>query len=356
MRMEATIRQAFTWSGLQPQVERWCKMCKNCQLFKKQRKKYGHLPAKEAETVPWECVNVNLIGPYTIKTPKKKYTLTAMTMIDPATSWFEIGAVVNENSETTSRILDSMWLARYPQPKEIGYNAGSEFKWLSRNWLATWKPITKYNPQGNSVLACIHQVLGNQLHTFESSKQELDKQEPFKPFLTAVAYAICSTYHTTLQAMPGQLVFGQDMILPLKFQANWALIAAWKKETIIKSNEWENKKCHFHTFKVGDKVLLEQPIKKGKISAPCKGLYKITRVHTNGTVHVRKNAATEEWLNIRLLLPFYKWARPSGSAWHTFNKIGQSWHISQLTKVRGRLPGLEKTFWSRMTFCQMLYK
>jgi hypothetical protein len=30
-----------------------------------------------------------------------------------------------------------------------------------------------------------------------------------------------STFHTTLQASPGQLVFGRDMIHDVRFQANW---------------------------------------------------------------------------------------------------------------------------------------
>ena len=38
--------------------------------------------------------------------------------------------------------------------------------------------------------------------------------------LGSVAWAICSTHHTTLQATPGQLVFGRDMLLNLKFVAD----------------------------------------------------------------------------------------------------------------------------------------
>lgn len=38
-------------------------------------------------------------------------------------------------------------------------------------------------------------------------------------FLSTARFAIRATYHTTLQAFPGQLVFGKDMILPMKIQA-----------------------------------------------------------------------------------------------------------------------------------------
>ena len=129
-RMEATIRHNFIWPGLTPQVEEHCKMCRSCQLFKKQHKRYGHLPPKKAETKPWARVNVDLIGPYSIQTPKKKIKLRAMTMIDPAMNWFEIVPFVDSNSDSCQRALDSCWLARYPRPHEIGFDNGKEFKWL----------------------------------------------------------------------------------------------------------------------------------------------------------------------------------------------------------------------------------
>ena len=75
-------------------------------------------------------------------------------------------------------------------------------------------------------------MLANALRTFELEKRELNQKDPFKQFLTAIAYAICSTYHTTLQATPGQLVFGQDMILPIRLATDWAIIAKHKQERI----------------------------------------------------------------------------------------------------------------------------
>ncbi len=153
-RMEATIRQNFTWPGLKTQVEEWCRTCHTCQLFKKQRKKYGHLPAKTAETQPLSQVNVDVIGPYKLKTPKRKYQLRAMTMIDPATGWFEIAHIINPNTDEAQRALDSCWLARYPRPAEIGFDNGSEFKWLFKELCANMgiktKISTKYNPQSNA--------------------------------------------------------------------------------------------------------------------------------------------------------------------------------------------------------------
>jgi RNase H-like domain found in reverse transcriptase/Reverse transcriptase (RNA-dependent DNA polymerase)/Integrase zinc binding domain len=315
-RMEATIRQIFTWPGLKPQVEEWCRTCHSCQLFKKQRKKYGHLPAKKAETKPWWRVNVDCIGPYPVRTPTKIYELRAMTMIDPATGWFEIARIINPNSDEAQRAFDSCWLARYPRPVEVGYDNGSEFKWLFAELCAnmgiTPKISTEYNPQSNAIIERVHQVLGNALRTFELEKRELDDKEPFEPFLTATAYAIRSTYHTTLKATPGQLVFGRDMILPVQFKANWASIALQKQERINQSNSQENQKRIPHTYKIGDKVLLELPGKVRKMSAPREGPYDVVHVSTNGTVRIKRGAVIQR-VNIRRLTPYFD-RSPSGSA------------------------------------------
>ena len=315
-RMEATIRSNFTWPNLTKQVEQYCKTCHQCQLFKKQRKKYGHLPAKTAEVKPWQRVNVDLIGPYTVKTPKKKHQLRAMTMIDPATGWFEIAPIIDPTSDECQRAFDSCWLARYPRPAECGFDNGKEFKWLFAelcdNMGLKKKPTTDYNPQGNAIIERVHQVLGNSLRTFELEERELDAHNPFEPFLTATAYAIRSTFHTTLKATPGQLVFGRDMLLPIQFKADWAQIALRKQSRINESNKRENSKRIDHQYKPGDKVLLEKPGITPKMVAPRTGPYEVTTVSTNGTVRIRKGAVTHR-VNIRRLTPYHE-RQPSGSA------------------------------------------
>ena len=70
---------------MRTQIEHYVKTCHECQVSKKGRRKYGHVPAKQAETKPWSRVNVDLIGEYTVRTPTKVHKLRAMTMIDPAT-------------------------------------------------------------------------------------------------------------------------------------------------------------------------------------------------------------------------------------------------------------------------------
>jgi hypothetical protein len=71
-RTEQTIRQNFTWTNLRNTVHQVCSKCPTCQITKRNNVKYGKIPEKEAEAVPWEKLCVDLIGPCTIKSQNNK--------------------------------------------------------------------------------------------------------------------------------------------------------------------------------------------------------------------------------------------------------------------------------------------
>jgi len=93
---------------------------------------------------------------------------------------------------------------------------------MCKNYGVKQKHSMSHNPQSNGVIERIHQVVGNSLRTFGLESATLNEEDPWTPYLASVAWAICSTYHTVLNATPGQLVFGCDMVLPIQFQADWA--------------------------------------------------------------------------------------------------------------------------------------
>jgi hypothetical protein len=130
------------------------------------------------------------------------------------------------------------------------------------------KPSSNYNPQSNGIVEKVHQVLGNALRTFELENKELDPNDPWGHFLSAAAWAIHSTVHTTLDATPGKLVFGQDMLLPIQIKMDWALIRQRKQDIIYVNNCRENAKCIEHEYHVREKVLSEKPGLISKLSAP----------------------------------------------------------------------------------------
>ena len=116
-------------------------------------------------------------------------------------------------------------------------------------------------------------------------------------------FAVRTTYHTTLQATPSQLVFGRDAILNTQFEANWNFIREQEQRLIQKNNQAENAKRIPHIYHVGDKVLFRE-IEKAKYgSNPWSGPYIIQQVRDNGSVILQKGVVIEP-VNIRLIKPY----------------------------------------------------
>ena len=156
--MEATLRQTLYWPTLRQDVHDLVSTCEKCQRCKKQQKKYGKLPAKVAESsIPWNRVCIDMIGPYTIETTSgEKHQLRCLTMIDPATGWFEIKALKRATAEAAMEAFDDVWLSRYPRPEYLGYDNGNEYKKefdeMRRNYGMKAKQSVEYNPQRPGIL------------------------------------------------------------------------------------------------------------------------------------------------------------------------------------------------------------
>ena len=116
--MYKTMEIGYWWRNMKMDVEHTVKTCTVCQHCKKTRKKYGKLPPKQADTesTPWERVNVDLIGPLTVNTPRGAHQLNALTMIDPATGWFEVKEIAQRTADSVAAAFDDSWLTRYPRP------------------------------------------------------------------------------------------------------------------------------------------------------------------------------------------------------------------------------------------------
>jgi transposase InsO family protein len=310
-RTELTIRQYFTWNNLRQTVHEVCSTCDICQRTKRNSKKYGKLPAKEAESIPLAKLCVDMIGPYIIKDKSGKiYRLHCVTMIDPATGWFEIIDVKFKDASTVANAVEQVWLTRYPWPQEIIYDRGSEFmgvfaEMVARDYNIKRRPITVQNPQANAIIERIHQTLGNIIRTFELHTNTEDIEESWSGILSAAMFALRSTIHTTLQATPMQLVFGRDAILNIKFQADWNIIKQRKQKMIDLNNQRENSKRLEYEYKVNDKVLLDvKDITKAKYAKnPYKGPYHVLQVNDNGTVLLDMGHLIDT-VNIRNIKPY----------------------------------------------------
>jgi hypothetical protein len=106
-------------------------------------------------------------------------------------------------------------------------------------------------------------------------------------FLDNVAWAICSTYHTVLEASPGAGIFGRNMLLDILFIADWNKIGNYSQRQTNLSMANKNSKQVNYDYKVGDKVLLTQEGILRKPESPySKEPWTIMTVYMNGTIRI----------------------------------------------------------------------
>eukprot|EP00804_Cyclotella_cryptica_P008335 CCRYP_020979-RA/>CCRYP_020979-RA protein AED:0.34 eAED:0.30 QI:0/0/0/0.5/0/0/2/0/355 len=199
-RLKETLCAAMYWKGMQNTIRKYVKNCHACQVNKRHKHKYGKLPTTIIITNPWEVLCVDLIGPYTIKGKcETVIDFLCLTMIDPASSWFEIVelpvitemiipldtkgrngtktheepklAYFDKSSALISNLVNKTWFSRYPHCQYIIDDNGREFKLhfkaLCESYGIMSKPSKAKNPQENAILEQVHRVISSMLRTAE---------------------------------------------------------------------------------------------------------------------------------------------------------------------------------------------
>jgi hypothetical protein len=79
--------------------------------------------------------------------------------------------IFDKSSDQISRLVNKIWLCRYPRCRYLIYDNGSEFKLhfvtLCDSYGIKRKPTTIKNPQANAICERVHQVLGTMIRTAE---------------------------------------------------------------------------------------------------------------------------------------------------------------------------------------------
>ena len=306
-------------------ISKTVKKCQLCQTVKRRTQSLGHVPPKQnPDAIPWHTLCIDLIGPYQLlpyakrtkdKTKKHEEQLQCLTMIDPATGWFEIASVSGKTPYQIATALEQTWLSRYPWPTEVVMDQGNEFatdvmQMLEDDYGVNRKRITTRNPQANSMVERAHQTVHNMIRTnqLHIPVEGHTLPERVTGILTAVGHAMRSTVHTTLRATPTQLVFQRDAYLNVNFQANWNYIKARKQHLITQNNVRENAHRKPHTYAEGQTVMVKQkPNRKHGDKDEYNGPFTINKVNDNGTVRLSRNTQNggvvyETW-NIRNIHP-----------------------------------------------------
>ena len=124
--------------------------------------------------------------------------------------------------------------------------------------------------------------------------------------MTAVSYAIRSSYHQTHGHSPAQLVYGRDMFSPVSVDVDWNTINEKKQLSINKNNDRENSKRIPHTYRKGDYVTLKKPGILRKLTIPREGPYKVMKHNNNGSILIEKAPTKLKNVNVRRVAPYKK--------------------------------------------------
>ena len=122
-------------------------------------------------------------------------TLHALTMINPATSWFDMTAIKTKSADIISNKIEPIRLSKYPWPSKIIIDQGTEFmkeliQMIEKDYGITRRPITTRNPQANSILEISHQTIGNIIRTIQVNNQKLEQDDPWSIILSAVIFVM----------------------------------------------------------------------------------------------------------------------------------------------------------------------
>ena len=110
-------------------------------------------------------------------------------------------------------------------------------------------------------------------------------------------------HHTSLQATPGQFAFGMDMILNSTYLANWKLTRQKQDKDILYNNARENRKRIQCDYQPGQNVYIIKKDLQRKLNPIKEGPFRIVKIHTNGTIVVRRSSTVVETVNIRRIHP-----------------------------------------------------
>ena len=107
-----------------------------------------------------------------------------------------------------------------------------------------------------------------------------------------------------LQATPEKLVFGCNMLLGINFQPDYKEMWLRKKTIGNNNNKHENAKQVECDYKIGHYAYILRDRNYSKLEEEKLGPFRITQMHTNGSVRIQQGIVHER-TKIRRLTPHF---------------------------------------------------
>ena len=283
--------------------------CEVCRRHKLSGPGFGELAERDVNTVPWQENHVDLIGPWQVKVNGIEVEFNALTVIDPATNLVELIRIEHKTAEHVAQKYANCWLSRYPWPEVCVHDNGGEFVGYQFQRLLEQcgirdRPTTSRNPQANAICERMHQTVGNILRTLLHGEpvNAANANDIVDNALATAMHALRTAVSRSLgNHSPGEIAFHRHMLLNLPLLADLQTLHEKRTEIVRKNLEVANRRRIRYDYQPGERIAVKQD--HSKLGIRTSGPYRITQVHTNGTVTIERRPGVTERINIRRILP-----------------------------------------------------
>lgn len=299
------IQCQYDWEGLKQDVTEYINKCTSCQVNKiSNRNTKQPMIISTTASEPFEKVFIDVVGPLTRTFDGNAYILTMQCDL---TKFSIATPMANKESNTVAYHFVTSFICIHGMPQRLVSDQGTEF--LSRVFTETCKLIgikhsttSPYHPQANGALERSHRTLGEYLrHYVDVNQQNWDSYVPYAMFVYN------SSVHSSTGKQPYELLYGKTLLVPnsltkapearynyddyqtelkQKFReshqiARERLIQKKQKTKLDYDQTAQSVDIH-----VGDRVLLQDKARKGKLSAKWLGPYQVLELNCNDNVTI----------------------------------------------------------------------
>ncbi|KAL4103589.1 hypothetical protein QTP88_018950 [Uroleucon formosanum] len=253
---------------------------------------------------PFEKVFIDVVGPLTRTLDGNAYILTMQCDLTK----FSIAIpMANNESNTVAYHFVTSFVCIHGMPQSLVSDQGTEF--LSRVFTETCKLIgikssttSPYHPQANGALERSHRTLGEYLrHYVDVNQQNWDSYVPYAMFVYN------SSVHSSTGKQPYELLYGKTLLVPNSLtkapdaRYNYDNYQTELKQKLRESHQIARERliqkkqktkfdydqtAHSVDIHVGDRVLLQDKARKGKLSAKWLGPYEVLELNCNDDVTI----------------------------------------------------------------------
>ncbi|GBC30564.2 putative integrase core domain protein [Rhizophagus irregularis DAOM 181602=DAOM 197198] len=297
------IRERYYWKNMRKDIEKYVRMCRNCQMRGRPIGRNELHPIRIGE--PFEVIGIDIVGPLNETGKGNKYIVVA---IDYFTKWVEARAL---REATANEVTEFLWediICRHGCPKKIISDRGTHFNNRMMEKLVERCGInhrlsTPYHPETNGLVERFNRTLCELLAKLGG--QDWDRNIP------SVLFAYRTKKHKSSNMQPFYVTYGREARIPLDKDENKMTMMERVKTLIedllkirfkVKENlmKAQVKQKGYHDekykikeeFEIGEKVLLYEAWREkqwsGKLQEKWKGPYVIHEKLLNGSYRLKE--------------------------------------------------------------------